>query len=216
MERLIKNLIAFHKKAERLKTTTRHSWLTDSKRQESVAEHTWMLCLLAIILFDKIETKVDLLKILKMLIIHDLAESVAGDIPSWEVSERQNNKYQLEKRALKTLVKDLPKNNAQEIIFLWEEFEKRKTPESQFANSLDKVEAVMQHNLVDIKTWEQGDFNHHPYYRDEFFNFDSFMRAFKDVVDIQSMKKIIKAKVEHRIDKKHLERYKKVKNFSRA
>ena len=67
--------------------------------------------------------------------------------------------------------------------------------------------AVMQHNLADIKTWEQGDFDHHPYYQNEFFNFDIFMRTFKDIVDVQSMKKIIAGKAEHRIHKKYLARY---------
>ena len=209
MEDQIKNLIDFHKKAEKLKTTTRHSWLTDSARQESVAEHSWMLCLLALLLADKIETKVDLLKVLKMLIIHDLAEVVTGDIPSHEVSTRQENKYESEKKAFKGLVDSLPKEKANEIVALWEEFEKKETPEAKFGNSLDKVEAVMQHNLSDISTWDQGDFNVHPYYKDRYFDFDSFMRAFKDVVDDQSMKKILGAKAEDRIDVKHLERYRK-------
>ena len=211
MKKLIKNLIDFHKKAEKLKATTRHSWLTDSKRQESSAEHSWMLCLLAMLLSDKIKKRVDLLKVLKMLLIHDLAESVVGDIPSWEISTRQKKKYKSEKKAFLAIVKDLPKKNAKEIISLWEEFEKKKTPEARFANSLDKIEAVMQHNLADIGTWEQGDFNHHPYYKDEYFNFDSFMREFKDIVDIESMEKIIGAKAEARIDAKFLEKYNKSK-----
>ncbi|OGI65247.1 hypothetical protein A3A95_03640 [Candidatus Nomurabacteria bacterium RIFCSPLOWO2_01_FULL_39_18] len=212
MKKLIKNLINFHKKAEKLKTTTRHSWLSDSKRQESVAEHSWMLCLLAVILEDKLKKKVNLLKILKMLLIHDLAESVTGDIPVHEVSARQNRKYESEKKVFKKLVKNLPNKNAKEIISLWEEFEENKTKEAKFANSLDKMEAIMQHNLADISTFDQGDFDVHPYYKDEYFYYDSFIRAFKDVVDIQSMEKIIEAKAAHRIEAKHLEKYRRLKN----
>jgi len=209
VKELIKNFIDFHKKAEKLKTTMRHSWLTDSSRQESVAEHSWMLSLLAILLSDKIATKVDLLKVLKMVIIHDLAESITGDIPSHEVSTRQENKYENEKKAFENLIKSLPKEKANEIISLWEEFEKNETPEAKFGNSLDKVEAVMQHNLSDISTWDQGDFNIQPYYKNHYFDSDSFIRAFKDVVDDQTMKKILGAKAENKIDVKHLERYKK-------
>jgi putative hydrolase of HD superfamily len=150
-----------------------------------------------------------LLKVIKMLIIHDLAESVTGDIPSQEVSIRQDNKYRNEKKAFKGLVASLPKEKAKEIIVLWEEFEKKETSEAKFANSLDKIEAVMQHNLSDISTWDQGDFNVHPYYKNDYFDFDFFMRNFKDIVDNQSMKKILGAKAEHRIDAKHLEKYRK-------
>jgi putative hydrolase of HD superfamily len=209
MNKKIKNLIDFYEKAEKLKTTTRHSWLSNPKRQESVAEHSWMLCLLAIILSDELDKKINLLKVLKMLTIHDLAESIIGDIPVHEVSTRQQNKYKSEKKAFKNLVIDLPKTKAKEIISLWEEFEKNETKEAKFANSLDKIEAVMQHNVANISTWDQGDYNTGPYYKDEYFDFDSFMRIFKNEVNNQVIEKIINARVEKRIDKKILERYKK-------
>jgi putative hydrolase of HD superfamily len=102
-KKVIENLIDFYKKAEKLKTTTRHSWLSNLLRQESVAEHSWMLCLLAILFSDELDKKVDLLKVMKMVTIHDLAESVTGDIPAWEVSIRQKNKYKYEKKAFKIL-----------------------------------------------------------------------------------------------------------------
>jgi len=69
----------------------------------------------------------------------------------------------------------------------------------------------MQHNVANISTWDQGDYNASPYYKDEYFDFDSFMRVFRDVVNIQGMEKVIKAKTEHRLDKKYLERYSKEK-----
>lgn len=209
-KKLINNLIDFHKKAEKLKSTTRHSWLADS-RQESVAEHSWMLCLLAMLLFDKLDKKIDLLKVIKMVTVHDLAESITGDIPAHtpDTSKQIRHKHQSEEKAFKILVSGLPKGKANEIMSLWREFEEKKTLEAKFAGSLDKLEAVMQHNLSDFKHWEQGDFKMQPYYKNHFFDFDSFMRKFKDIVDIQSMQKIIKAEKEHRIDKKHLEHYQK-------
>jgi putative hydrolase of HD superfamily len=211
MDKKIETIIDFHKKAEKLKTTTQHSWLTNANRQESVAEHSWMLGILALLLHDQIETEVDLLKVLKMVIIHDLAESITGDIPSFEISDRQKNKYESETKAFLKIVEKLPEEKATDIINLWEEFEKNETPEAQFGNSLDKIEAVMQHNLCDISKWDQGDFDFHPYYKDQYFNFDSFMRSLKDAVDRQSMEKIINAHAENRINPKHLERYKNEK-----
>lgn len=204
----IKNFLAFYQKAEKLKSTTRHSWTADANRQESTAEHSWMLGLLAMVLVEKLETPVDLLKVLKMTVIHDLAEAVTGDIPASEVSDRQKNKYESEKKAIAHIVEGLPKRSVDEIISLWEEHEEKKTPEAQFAHALDKIEAVMQHNLSDIALWDQGDFNIHPYYKNQFFDYDPFLRVMKDFVDVQSMEKILTAKQEHRIDKKHLEKYK--------
>jgi putative hydrolases of HD superfamily len=155
----------------------------------------------------KLKVKVDTLKVLKLIIIHGLAEAVTGDIPAFEVSTRQLGKHETEKKALSFLTNTFPKKSAKEINKLWEEFEKCETKEAQFANALDKIEVLIQHNIADIKTWSQGDYDIGPYYKDHFLNFDLFMRSFKDYVDIDTMKKIIKAKQESRINPKHIITY---------
>lgn len=173
-----------------------------------------MLCLLAILLVDKLDTKVDLLRLLKILIVHDLGESITGDVPASEISTRRDNKYEAEKQAMVELIRDLPRENAEEILALWEEYAAKETLEAQVAVSLDKLEAVLQHNVADISTWDQGDFNIHPYYRNECFDFDSFMRSLKDIVDRQSMEKIVSAHAEDRIDPAHIEQYKRSLHFT--
>jgi len=208
MEKEIKGFLEFYNLAVKLKTTTRHCWFPDSGRQESTADHSWMLALFAIVLSPKLQKKIDVLKVMKMVVVHDLAEAITGDIPAHEISKRQESKYELEKKTFKEITKSLSKETADEIISLWEEFEERKTNEAIFANSLDKIEAVMQHNLSDFSTWNQGDFDIHPYYRDSFFDFDPFMRKLKDVVDKESMEKIIQGGQVDKIDKKHIDRYK--------
>ena len=205
----IKSILAFYEKAEKLKTTMRHSWLAHSDRQESSAEHSWMLGMLAIVLFSEIETEIDRLKVLKMVIVHDLAEAVTGDIPSFEISVRQEGKYAAERKALELIVSDLPENTSTEILSLWEEMEACQTPEAKFAHSLDKIEVLMQHNLADISTWDEGDFRIGPYYKDHYFNFDTFMREFKNRVDRDTIKKVIETSSESKIDPKHLDTYKK-------
>ena len=127
----VQDILQFYQKAEKLKTTMRHSWLSDISRQESSAEHSWMLSLLAIILADQLDTSVDQLKTLKLVIVHDLAEALTGDIPSFEISSRQNGKHEAEKKALKSIVSTLPKKAAKEILTLWQEFEDCQTPEAK-------------------------------------------------------------------------------------
>ena len=88
----IQSILVFLKKAEKLKTELRHSWTSNTQRQESVAEHCWSACLIAILLFKELQEPVDQLKVLKMIVVHDLAEAIAGDIPAFEVSQQQTNK----------------------------------------------------------------------------------------------------------------------------
>lgn len=207
MDTYIKNFLDFYQKAEKLKTTMRQSHLSDPTRQESTAEHTWMMSLLAVLLSDKLDPNMDTLRVLKMVIIHDLAEAITGDIPSFEISKRKEDKYMNEQKSLVGLLSHLPKELADELLEIWEEFEAKQTLEAQFVQSLDKIEATMQHNLSDLSRWGEGEFRVHPYYRDEYFNFNPTMRAIKDKVDIQSMEKIISAGMQDKIDPKHLDRF---------
>lgn len=96
MNEEIQKLLKFYKQAERLKAELRHSWTSNSDRKESVTEHVWMTLLVALTLMDKVEKKIGKLKVLKMLIIHDLGEAVVGDIPSHEISQRQDTKQMTE------------------------------------------------------------------------------------------------------------------------
>ncbi|MBI5613332.1 HD domain-containing protein [Candidatus Gottesmanbacteria bacterium] len=200
----IRSIIQFIAIAEKLKTELRHSWTSNPERQESVAEHTWMMCLLAITIFDRIKTPLNQLKCLKMIIIHDLGEAVIGDIPAFEKSERQVSKQENEALAMRQITEVLDDHLVgQEIVALWEEFEKGETNEAKFANAMDKVEVLLQHNVADIKTWGDGDFALNPYYRNELFDFDRFLRSFKDVVDTDTMLKIESGNLLHRVSEKH-------------
>src|SRR5690606_28104750 len=116
----------------------------DINRQESVAEHTWMMSILAILFFSEMNFKVDQLKVMKMIAIHDLAEAIVGDIPSFEISKRQDEKYENELKAMKKIVKALgDSQSAKEIMELWLELEEGKTNEAKFLHSIDKAEVVI-------------------------------------------------------------------------
>ena len=202
----ISELIAFITRAEKLKTELRHSWLSETSRQESVAEHSWMLGLIAMAIFDSIDIKVDQLKVMKMVVIHDLAEAVTGDIPAFELSDRQANKYQNEKNAMQAITKGLPKRTATDILSIWEEMEAKQTPEALLAQCLDKVEVLIQHIIADIETWDDGDYGLGPYNKDELFDFNPYIRAFKDQVNEQFWQKMEAADKLHRLKPEHLQR----------
>jgi putative hydrolase of HD superfamily len=190
MENEVTALLTFIRNAERLKTTYRHSWTSDIKRQESVADHSWMLSLLALVLPSLISVNVDAFRVLKMVVIHDLAESATGDIPAFEKSERQTNKYQNERNSLEDLVKEMPTRVANEILQLWEECEQKETNEAKLAQAIDKAEVLIQHNISDISTWDNGDYELGVYYRDDYFDFDQFIRVLKNEINKANWQKL--------------------------
>ncbi|HEV2340145.1 MAG TPA: HD domain-containing protein [Patescibacteria group bacterium] len=203
------NLLSFFIAIEDLKTIMRHSWTTDKNRQESSAEHSWAMALIAMALFDHLEKKVDERKVLQLVIFHDLAEIITKDIPAFEKSKRQEKKHEAEQKALRKLLKPLPLSTRKQFLSLWEEFEENKTYEAHIAQGIDKMEVLIQHNIADISTWDQGDFNIHPFYRTELFDFDRFFRTLRDEVEMMSFEKITTTGNEHRIKPHFAEKYKK-------
>jgi putative hydrolase of HD superfamily len=205
VKRDIVELIEFIKRAEKLKTELRHSWLSDKNRQESVAEHSWMLALIAMTIFDSIGIKLNQLRVMKMVVMHDLAEAITGDIPTFEVSLRQN-KYQDEKAAIIKITTSLPKRVANEYLALWQEMEDKQTPEAMLAQCLDKIEVLIQHIISDIDTWDDGDYGLGPYHKDELFDFNPYMRAFKDQVNAEFWDKMEAGDKMHRLNPEHIAR----------
>jgi len=196
----ISNLLQFYIEAEKLKATLRHSWTSDTTRQESTAEHSWMLSLIAITLFEHLKIKIDQLKVLKLVIIHDLAEAVTGDIPAFEVSERMKAKKQNEKLALKKLARNLPSKTKKELFALNAEYEAKETLEAKMAQALDKLEAPLQHAIAGIETWDQNDFNYSGTYRKyDFVKIDEAIIALTEEISTFSRKKITEANQLHRL-----------------
>lgn len=209
-----REIIDFIGLAEKLKQELRHSWLSNG-RQESVAEHVFSMSLLAMLLFHEIETKVDQLKVLKMIIVHDLVEIYARDITAFEVNTRESRalKDKNEKKALKKLISRISSIRAKkEIEELWEEFQANKTPEAKLAQACDKADAVIQHNNASISTFEQGDYDINPYYKHQLFDFDPFIRELKNQIDIDTMNKIEKEGDIKRVDKAYQKKWDKQKS----
>lgn len=151
------SIVDFLSQAENLKRELRHSWLSDG-RQESVAEHTWMMSVAAILLSPHLEHQVDLGHTLKLIALHDIAEAITGDIPYFEESARKQSKMKDETDAIEAMRAMLPQVSAKLLFDLWREYEDCETPEARFARALDKLEVQHQHNLADLKTWTEQEF----------------------------------------------------------
>jgi putative hydrolase of HD superfamily len=143
--------------AENLKTEMRHSWLSNG-RQESVAEHTWMMSVAAVLMSPHLQHPVDLGQTLKLIAVHDIAEAITGDIPYFEESARKTTKLADEAEAMEKMQRMLPAASGQMLLELWREYEDCETQEAKFARALDKLEVQHQHNLADLQTWTEQEF----------------------------------------------------------
>jgi putative hydrolase of HD superfamily len=138
-------IIDFIRYAEGLKTEMRHATKSNGDK-ESVADHSWRLCLVLMLAAPKLKLKIDLLKALKMAIVHDIIEIEAKDIPILEQissSEVSTQKEKNEKLAIENIKSRLGLDGL-EIVNLWYEFEESKTNEARVVKALDKLEGQWQ------------------------------------------------------------------------
>jgi len=149
----IKQIIEFLQLAEKLKCTLRHGW-TSTGRQESVADHCWRLALMVMLCNPYLDQKINIERALKMALVHDIAESITGDIPYFEApegSKAKEKKKKEERKAMTKIRELLPSNLKEEIYGLWEEYEAGETYEAKVVKALDKLEAQLQINASDKK-----------------------------------------------------------------
>jgi len=138
----LSQILTFLQAAESLKSTLR-SGHTSSGRPESVADHTWRLCLLVLVLAPEFP-EVDAHRLMKICLIHDLGEALQGDIPA-PLQDPNVDKSQSEREDLLELLSPLPELQRGEILELWEEYEQAATPEAKLAKAFDKLETLLQH-----------------------------------------------------------------------
>lgn len=138
-------LLEFLQSAEQLKDTLR-SGTTASGRPESTAEHSWRLALM-VLLFEQELKNIDLLKLLKLTLVHDLGEAISGDVPA-PFQTPGDNRQERERQDFLTLCAPLPADMAEELLSLWDEYAAAETAEARIAKAFDKLETMLQHVLM--------------------------------------------------------------------
>lgn len=152
-ERLLKQM-AFIREVDKEKTIFRQTWLTDGTRKENDAEHSWHLAMMAMLLSEYANEKVDVLHVMSMVLIHDLVEIDAGDTYAYDdVGNKTKAKREL--AAADRLFNILPEDQAKKLRALWDEFEEAKTPEAKFANTLDKCQPILLNDASGGKSWDE-------------------------------------------------------------
>lgn len=176
----IDNYLEFLKTSQKLKSTLRHSWTEDPNRQESTAEHTWHMALMAISFSPELKNKVDLFKVMKMICIHDLGEAIVGDTPAFSPSH--DSKYADERKAFVDIANYLLPTTNKEITELYDEYKKRESPEAIFTKMLDVIDAIFQHLVADISTWSEVEMTFNlnrsstQFFKEEPFMFELYTR----------------------------------------
>jgi len=146
--------INFIKEIDKLKYIQRKTKLFDSDRPENDAEHSWHLAMMTIVLAEHSDKPIDVLKVLKMVLIHDIVEIDAGDTFIYDSTKSHTNTDE-ELIAAKRIFGLLPPEQAEEFIAIWEEFEESMTDEAKFAKSMDRFEPLLQNTSNNGGTWTE-------------------------------------------------------------
>lgn len=152
-EKLLKDM-EFIMELDKLKTIERRIRVIGQDRKESVAEHSWHISLMAMLLAEYTNEEIDLLKVIKMLLIHDLVDIYAKDM-SYDDNDSEASQKEKELAAAEKLYAMLDRHKADELRDLWDEFEARETPESIFANLMDKLQPILMNYRNDGGTWKE-------------------------------------------------------------
>ena len=171
--------------AERLKDTLRHC-TTSGRRTESVAEHSWRVSLMAMLLRNEFpDANMD--KVVKMCLIHDLGECFTGDIPAFIKTDSDRK---TEDELLLEWVKSLPPEVSCDLHALYVEMDEQVTIEAKIYKALDKLEAVIQHNESPLDTWSDNEFELNRTYGTEAVAFSDWLSALREEIRSDTVLKI--------------------------
>ncbi|QQD11591.1 HD domain-containing protein [Sphingobacterium sp. UDSM-2020] len=148
--------IDFIKEIDKVKYIHRKTKLFNSNRNENDAEHSWHLAMMALILAEHANEPIDVLKVVKMVLIHDIVEIDAGDTFIYDMQKNHVNTDQ-ERLAANRIFGLLPQEQSKEFIAVWEEFEAGLTAEAKFARTMDRLEPLLQNTSNNGGTWKEFD-----------------------------------------------------------
>lgn len=152
----LKNQIAFVIEIDEMKRILRMNLHADGSKRENDAEHSWHLAVMAMLLEEYCSEKVDISRVIKIALVHDLVEVYAGDTFAYD-AKGYEDKDEREKMAADKLFGMLDDEQAAFFRALWDEFEEKSTPESRYANAVDRLQPLLLNYLTDGHTWKLGD-----------------------------------------------------------
>ena len=185
----INQTIEFIKEIEGLKSVTRTAW-TKTGRRESTAEHSWRLAMLLMVLEEDFKD-VDINKAIKMSLVHDLGELYDGDI-SAKLQSSDDNKSQIEERAMRRMLTTLPESLGEKIYDLWKEYNECSTKEAKLVKAMDKLETIVQHNQG--KNPDDFDYEFNLKYGSQYFEDNGKLKLMRKIID-EDTKLSMKSKV---------------------
>lgn len=153
---LLLQQIEFIKELDKLKYINRKTKLLNSKRPENDAEHSWHLAMMALVLAEHSNVPIDVLKVVKMVLLHDVVEIDAGDTFIYD-SQKNHSNTKEELKAANRIFGMLPPEQAQHFIAVWQEFEAGETAEAKFARAMDRLEPLLQNTSNNGGTWREYD-----------------------------------------------------------
>ena len=155
--------VEFIKEIDKLKYIQRKTRLFNSERCENDAEHSWHLAMMTLVLAEHANQSIDVLKVLKMVLIHDIVEIDAGDTFIYDTNKNHDNTEE-ELAAAKRIFGILPEEQAKEFIGIWMEFEDGLTDEAKFARSIDRFQPLLQNTSNNGGTWAEYNVNYDKVY----------------------------------------------------
>ncbi|QHT63719.1 HD domain-containing protein [Paenibacillus lycopersici] len=151
---MLEQQMAFLVEIDKLKTIQRQARIMHGDRFENDAEHSWHLAMMALILRQEANAEIDLLKVVKMLLVHDIVEIDAGDTFAYDTKGHED-KDERERRAANRIFGLLPEAQERELHELWREFEAKETPEARFASSLDRLQPLIHNHHNEGESWQR-------------------------------------------------------------
>lgn len=186
MEKIIQYL-KFIQETEQLKSTLRTAWTAEG-RQESTAEHSWRLAMLAAVLAEEVP-KLDMNRVLKMCLVHDLGEVYEGDV-SAALQLDDDARHKREEEAVRKIFAMLPEQQERELMELWLEYSNNTSPEAAFVKALDKAETIIQHNQG--KNPPDFDYGFNLEYGADYFKEEPLLQELRKYIDADTRANISK------------------------
>jgi putative hydrolase of HD superfamily len=152
----------FIKEIDKVKSIYRKSKTFSGEKYENDAEHSWHICMMALVLAPHSNEPIDVFKVIKMLLIHDIVEIDVGD--TFLYANHRDEVFEKEKQAAERIFGLLPETQKEEFFALWLEFEEKKTAEAKFAGSLDRLQPMLANFLNDGITWKENDVKYEQVY----------------------------------------------------